>query len=158
MKYNKIYNWLVDWNFPISFVLFIGSTLLSGITQNEIYILIGWPIVLVFTIFCSLYLCVDWKDIKFWWRNRKNYILTSEERPIWENIDKKAHEGFDEWYKKTGGDDLCGPWIKDITPEEVNLLDKIHERYYGSDWCVAIPISTAQVCYVEYEDIKDKVK
>jgi len=98
--------------------------------------------------------------IKIWLKSLfeyNKYKLTDEEIPIWESIVLKEYQGYLEWYEKTKGDDLCGPWIKDITPEEVALLDKIHEKYYGNDWWIATPISTAQVCYVEYEDIKDKV-
>ena len=88
----------------------------------------------------------------------KYYYLTKEEIPVWESIEKKAEIGFDEWFDRTNGDDICGPWIKDISKEEVALIDKIHELYYGKDWRISIPISTSQVCYVMYEDIRYKVK
>lgn len=72
--------------------------------------------------------------IEQWFRSSRNtYYLTEEEKTLWNNICKKAKIGYDEWFAQTQGDDLCGPWIKDIQPEEVDLLDKIHEHFYGKD-------------------------
>lgn len=89
---------------------------------------------------------------------RKNYYLTNYEKPIWDSIKRKSEIGYKEWLEKTKGDDICGPWIKDITEEEVKLIDKIHKHFFGEDWWIAVPISTAQVCSVKYDNIKDKVK
>ena len=51
----------------------------------------------------------------------KIYILNNEEKVIWNNIVTKASEGFDEWEEQTKGNDICGPWIKDITPEGIHV-------------------------------------
>lgn len=87
----------------------------------------------------------------------KIYILNNEEKLIWNNIVDKANEGFAEWAERTKGNDLCGSWIKDITPEEIRLIDKIYNKFYGDDWYVSLPISTAQVSYSQYNNIKNKV-
>lgn len=97
-------------------------------------------------------------SIKLWWKSLFKYKLTDEEKLIWNSIVIKECEGYKEWLEKTKGDDICGPWIKDITKEEVELIDKIHEHFYGEDWWIAVPISTAQVCSVMLDDIKNKVK
>ena len=86
----------------------------------------------------------------------KIYILNNEEKVIWNNIITKANEGFDEWEEQTKGNDICGPWIKDITPEEIRLIDKIHSKF-NKDWWCAVPISQAQVCYVQFTEIENKV-
>lgn len=86
----------------------------------------------------------------------KIYILNNEEKVIWNNIITKANEGFGEWMKQTKGNDLCGPWIKDITPEEIRLIDKIHSKF-NKDWWWAMPISQAQVCYIQFTQIENKV-
>ena len=59
----------------------------------------------------------------------KIHILNNEEKTIWNNIVDKANDGFAEWTKHTKGNDLCGPWIKDITSEEIRLIDKIHSKF-----------------------------
>ena len=53
---------------------------------------------------------------------------------------------------------MFGPWIKDYTEEEGNLIDKIHEYFYGEHWYIAMPISAGQCYYQMYNDIKDKIK
>jgi hypothetical protein len=86
----------------------------------------------------------------------KIYILNNEEKVIWNNIVDKANDGFVEWAKQTKGDDICGPWIKDITPEEIRLIDKIHSKF-NKDWWISAPISQAQVCYIQFTEIENKV-
>ena len=86
----------------------------------------------------------------------KIYILNNDEKVIWNNIVFKANEGFTEWVKLTKGNDLCGPWIKDITPEEIRLIDKIHSKF-NKDWWWSMPISQAQVCYIQFAQIESKV-
>ena len=158
LGYDTFYEWLFDWHVPIIFVLFIGSLVLTGINQNSLYCVIGWSIAFVFSIFSMCYLYDSANHIKFWWKSLFKYKLSKEEIPIWESIVNKEYEGYKEWLEQTKGDDLCGHWVKDITPEEVALLDKIHQKYYGKDWYVIMPLSTAQVCAVEYDDVKDKIK
>ena len=98
--------------------------------------------------------------IEKWYNTQYNkyYLLEDNEREIWQNIIAKANKGYNEWYNETHGNDLCGPWIVDIKPEEIALLDKIHEMFYGKDWYVVMSLPESQCCYVEYEDIKNKVK
>ena len=86
----------------------------------------------------------------------KIYILNNEEKVIWNNIVDKANEGFAEWAERTKGNDLCGPWIKDITTKEIQLIDKIHSRF-NKDWWVSLPISQSQVCYIQFAEIENKV-
>lgn len=85
------------------------------------------------------------------------YILEQDEQEIWNNIITKANIGYIEWYNKTNGDDLCGAWIKDITPKEIRLIDKIYNKFYGDDWYVSLPLATAQVSYSQYNNIKNKI-
>ena len=154
---DKFYSWLYDWHFLIIFFLFIIPLIITGITQNPLYIIIGWSIEFIFLLFSIFYLYVSFDNIKFWWKSLFKYKLTKEEQLIWNSIVVKEALGYSEWYEKTKGDDMCGPWIKDITHEEVALIDKIHEKFYGKNWWIACPISTAQVCSVKYDNIKDKV-
>ena len=95
---------------------------------------------------------------KLWWNSLFKYKLSETEREVYNSIICKDAIGYCEWYRKTKGDDICGHWIKDITTEEVSLLDKIHKHFYGEDWWISVPISTSQVCAVMLENIKDKVK
>ena len=97
-------------------------------------------------------------NIKLWWNSLFKYKLSEEEGKIYNSILYKDAVGYGEWYKKTKGDDICGHWIKDITKEEIALLDKIHKHFYGEDWYVVLPLTTSQVCAVMLHDIKDKVK
>ena len=97
-------------------------------------------------------------NIKLWWNSLFKYKLSEEERKIYNYILNKDAIGYGEWYEQTKGDDICGHWIKDITKEEIALLDKIHKYFYGEDWYVALPLTTSQVCAVMLDDIKDKVK
>lgn len=97
------------------------------------------------------------KKIILNFRNLFKYKLNKDEQILWESIVNKAELGYNEWYEKTKGDDMCGPWIN-TTKEENDLLDKIHKYYYGDNWWVSFPISTAQVNFIIYEDIKNKIK
>ena len=95
---------------------------------------------------------------KLWLKSLFKYKLTGRERELYNSILIKDAMGYGEWHAKTKGDDLCGHWIKDITEEEIALLDKIHEHFFGKDWRIAVSMSNAQVCSVMLDDIKDKVK
>ena len=96
--------------------------------------------------------------INLWWNSLFKYKLSKKERELYNSILNKDAMGYGEWYFKTHGDDICGHWIKDITEEEMALLDKIHKHFFGEDWWIAIPMSNAQVYAVILDDIKDKVK
>ena len=84
--------------------------------------------------------------IKLWWNSLFKYKLSKTEREVYNSILNKDAMGYGEWYAKTHGDDICGHWIK------------IHKHFYGEDWWISTPISTAQVCAVMLEDIKNKVR
>lgn len=121
-----------------------------------------WPLLVgLFFCICMLFYLlktrtsITWESFKL--SLRKHYKLTPEERLLWNSLVQKANNGYVEWWSQTQGDDICGPWIKDYTKEENDLLNKIHEYFYGIGWYVATPISTSQVNYVMYEDVKNKV-
>lgn len=162
MKLDKyhIYDLVYNFHFPIIFFLFIGLMIITGITDNVLYIVIGTIIAIVLSVLsmCYLYLDFSINKIKLWWKSLFKYKLSEEERKLYNSILIKDAMGYGEWYNKTKGDDICGHWIKNITEEEVKLIDKIHEHFFGKDWWIAVPISTAQVCAVMLDDIKDKVK
>lgn len=153
----KIYDLVYNFHVPIIFLLFIGSLVTTGITGNVLYFVIGTVTAIILSLFSIFYLYVDFSIIKRWWNSLFKYKLSEEERKLYNSILIKDAMGYGEWYDKTKGDDICGHWIKDIT-EEVKLIDKIHEHFFGKDWWIAVPISTAQVCAVMLDDIKNKVK
>ena len=157
MTKQRFDDFLFDAHVPVAFIWFFVGLLLSGATRNTtIYCWTMVPL-LVFLSFCICYFYIDYKTIKFWWRSLFKYKLTGREVELWGTIEKKVNDGFIEWYAKTQGDDLCGPWIANITPEETSLIEKIHEKYYGKDWWIAMPIGVAQVSYIQYQNIKDKI-
>lgn len=154
----KIYNIIYDLLFPISFFGFIGILVATGITKNENIFVIGSVVLIIIDIIAMFYLFFSWNRIKFWLKTKLKYKLTNDEKILWNSIIQKAQVGYNEWWDVTKGNDICGPWIKDYTEEENNLLDKIHKYFYGDEWYVSMPISCGQVNYVMYEDIKNKVK
>jgi len=85
------------------------------------------------------------------------YVLTDIEYILWKNICRKANQGYAQWFNKTRGDDICGPWIANCTTEEADLLNKIYHYLYKDDIMVTLSLSTAQINCIMYEDIKDKV-
>ena len=95
---------------------------------------------------------ISWLKKKL--KHSQLYVLTDDEKRLWCQIEKKASEGYSEWYNQTKGDDICGPWIKNVTPSEIKLINKIHEKYYGKDWTVFISVSEQQVNYIKYTNIK----
>ena len=155
----KIYDLVYNFHIPIIFFLFIGSMVTTGITGNVLYFVIGTIIAIVLSLLSMFYLYIDFSIIKIkcWLNSLFKYKLTDEEKPIWDSIVAKEYAGYTEWLEKTKGDDICGPWIKDITEEEVKLIDKIHEHFFGKDWWIAVPMSNAQVYAVMLDDIKNKV-
>ena len=155
---SKLYNWTYDLICPFSFFSFFGILIATGITQNKYIFLIGSIILMIIEISAMFYLWFDWDDIKFWYKKKHGYKLESHERQLWDNLIYKANKGYVEWFVQTQGNDMCGPWILDYTPEENDLLEKIHRYFYGDDWYIAMPISGAQVNYVMYDDVKDKVR
>lgn len=97
--------------------------------------------------------------IKFWWNSLFKYKLSKEEMELYNSILHKDAIGYYEWYKQTKGNDICGHRIKDITKEEMELIDKIHSHFYSNskDWYVSLPISNAQVYSIMLDNIKDKI-
>lgn len=160
---SDIYNKLFDWCWPIYLLLFFGILFATGITHNENIFIIG-SIIIILLVICSM--IYFWlfpfehlsERFTLWIHSFNKYKLNDEkEKILWTSLQVKAKNGYKEWYDKTLGDDLCGPWIKDYTEEEDKLLDKIHKYFYGENWYVVMPISGAQVNFVKYYDIKDKV-
>ena len=94
---------------------------------------------------------------RFWyWLTR--YRLTKEEYIIWLKIKGKAKRGFRKWYGETKGNDMCGPWIPDLTVEEYKLLNKIYNKFYtDGGWISALSISRLQEAYIKFDQIKHKV-
>ena len=88
------------------------------------------------------------------------YKLTNEEYVIWLKIKGKAKRGFRQWYGETNGNDMCGPWIPDLTKEESELLDQIYIKIEGglkSDIISVMSISYSQEAYIKFDQIKHKV-
>ena len=156
----KIYDLVYNFHVPIIFFLFMVSMIITGITDNVLYFVIGTTTAIVLSLLSMYYLYVDFSiiKIKLWWKSLFKYKLTEKERELYNSILIKDAMGYGEWNAETHGDDICGHWIKDITEEEMALLDKIHKHFFGKDWWIAVPISNAQVYAVMLDDIKDKVK
>ena len=87
----------------------------------------------------------------WYWLTR--YKLTNEEYVIWLKIKGKAKRGFRQWYGETKGNDMCGPWIPDLTKEESELLDRIYEKF-RKDSSVSI---SGHPAYQIFDKIKHKV-
>lgn len=137
--------------------MFISSLLLSGMIGNMIYFELGSILTLIFITFSMSYLYISPKKIKLWWKGLSKYKLTNEEYKLFSLIERKANDGYIEWFAKTQGDDICGPWITNITTEEIALIDKIHAKFYGKNWWISTPIGVAQCAYIMFKDIEDKV-
>lgn len=161
---NKIdfYNRLYDWGWPIGFFSLIIVLIISGITQNQNIFIIGASILITFCIFSIIYMWLFpfehlGERFTLWIHSFNKYKLSENEVKLWNNIIDKVDKGYIEWFAQTQGDDMCGPWIKDYTEEEGNLIDKIHKYFYGEHWYITMPISASQCYYQMYNDIKDKV-
>ena len=87
----------------------------------------------------------------WYWLTR--YKLTNEEYVIWLKIKGKAKRGFRQWYGETKGNDMCGPWIPDLTKEESELLDRIYEKF-RKDSSISI---SGHPAYQIFDQIKHKV-
>ena len=155
-----IYNWVYDWIVPLSFIGFIGIVIVSAITQNPKIFGIGGSILLIIEIIGMFYLFFSWHRIKFWWKTKLKYKLSPEEKSLWESLCNKAYNAYTEYRKKypTWETNLCPPGILDYTPEEDELLDKIHKYFYGDDWYTSISMCGAQVNYIKWVDVRNKVK
>ena len=93
---------------------------------------------------------------RFWyWLTR--YRLTNEEYVIWLSIKRKAKRGFRQWYGETYWNDMCGPWIPDLTKEESELLDQIYGKFHDCKYISSLSISGNQVAYQIFDQIKYKV-
>ena len=159
--YNLILN--LSWPITITFLSFLIILTVTGITQNPNVLLIGGIILIILEILQIIYMWLFpfehlGERFKLWVRSFRKYKLTDDEKILWESLKVKAKLGYNEWLARTKGDDLCGPWIKDYTKEENNLLDKIHEYFYGKNWYVALSISGAQVNYIMFNDIMHKIR
>lgn len=87
------------------------------------------------------------------------YKLTMVEAILWDSIQQKAMQGYNEFCKECKKDDnyMGWPWMKPaLSKDERDLVNKIHEYFYPDDYIVD-PIGVAQADYAWYEDIKNKV-
>lgn len=157
MKNIDFYNFVYNFHIPIIFVIFFGSMILCGI--NQLFMIIGWITTFILCILCAFYLYWPSKnEIQMYFRQNKKYILTDEEKKLWNSITDKAQNGFQEWDAREDKYDCMGQWMSPhLTKKEQKLIDKIHEYYYPGDYIVD-PIGAAQADYVWYSDIKDKVE
>lgn len=85
-----------------------------------------------------------------------SYRLSNEEKHIWKSIEEKSNNGLIECQCEYGNN--ATPWIQELTEEELKLLNKIHDYFYGENWYIADPLGAKQVQYIMYDDIKDKVR
>lgn len=100
-------------------------------------------------------LCMIQMIKRFWyWLTR--YKLSKEEYVIWLNIKRKAKRGFRVWYEETKGNDMCGPWIPDLTKEESRLLDRIYRKFHEG-YLPSLSIGRGQLAYQIFDQIKHKV-
>lgn len=154
MKKQTLYNLYFNMHAPI---LFFWSLFIFALIplNNKTLIIINVVLWILFFLFSILYFYCGF-NFKF-----NKYKLTSDELILWRSIEEKANKGYDEYLEKQKIQkiDYFFPpiRIKGITDDERDLLDKIHAKYYGDDWYVTISMSMEQVCYVEYNDIKNKV-
>lgn len=147
-------NNIVHDSFPFLFCLFVATMIATAATGNNTVFVIGSSI--------TIFLCIVVLSIYYFRINYKkriiDYKLSKEELVLWESIEKKAVAGCIEYNKKDPKEGYMGAWMSPaLTPEEIRLIDKIHEYYYPGDYIVD-PIGSAQANYVWYEDIKYKVK
>ena len=91
----------------------------------------------------------------WYWLTR--YRLTNEEYVIWLKIKGKAKKGFRQWYGETKGNDMCGPWISDLTEKETRLSDKIYKHFYTDEEFYNLSINKDQDVYIRFDLIKNKV-
>ena len=88
------------------------------------------------------------------WYNRipgYYYIELDKEKIIWDNICDKAKQGYNDCLNLYEGE-FWAPYTKELNNEEIDLLNRIHEKYYGSNWYVVDPLGANQVHYIMYND------
>ena len=150
-------NWT---NKEIIFNIFIIVFALSGVyillcTEIEI-----WKILLVMVFLLSILDAFKLFNKRFSrWLEKcpfKYYLKTEDDLLMWNSIVTKAMRGYDEWIENTNGNDMCGPALY-LNKKEQTWLDTVHTKIYGDSWVVTIPISAAQVNYVMYEDLLEKI-
>ena len=127
---------------------------------NLVFVMITLYMIIVCAI-AAIMLCVchSKHDIQMYFRKHKKYILNNEEKKLWGSIINKAQSGYHEWNAKEDKYDYLSPWMSPhLTKEEQNLIDKIHEYFYGEHWYITMPISASQCYYQMFYDIKDKIK
>lgn len=89
----------------------------------------------------------------------QKYKLTSEEAILWDSIQQKAVQGYNEFCEECEKDEnyMGWPWMSpNVTREEDELITKIHEHFYPDD-CIVDPISVSQAAYAWYDETKNKV-
>lgn len=104
------------------------------------------------------------KDIIDFVKNVKlrfsSYWLDLEESAIWHSISQKARDGYLEWIEnRENRNRVIYPcYTQMLQPCEIELLKKIHERYFGKDFYIAFPLGQNQVNWIMYQDICHKVR
>ena len=87
-------------------------------------------------------------------------IRNPKEKELWKSIEEKAKQGLNEFLKECEEKHSYWgwPWVSpELTKEEQDFLNKIHEKYYGKDYYITDPISQKQCDYSWYIDIKDRI-
>jgi len=87
------------------------------------------------------------------------YTLKDEEKELWNSIVEKAKCGHQEFWKECEKDPnyMGWPWMSpDLTKEESEFIKNLHYKFFGLDYIVD-PIGCAQVDYMWYKDIKDRI-
>lgn len=87
------------------------------------------------------------------------YTLKDNEIELWKSIEQKAKTGYNEFCKECEKDpNYWGwPWVSPrLTQEESEFLENLHYKFFGLTYIVD-PIGCAQVDYVWYKDIKDRI-
>lgn len=91
--------------------------------------------------------------------DKSSYILSPEEAILWDSIQQKAIQGYNEFCEECEKDEnyMGWPWMSpNVTREEDELITKIHEYFYPGDYIVD-PISASQAAYARYDETKNKV-
>lgn len=85
------------------------------------------------------------------------YNLNENEKILWNSILEKAKYSKKEW-PFPSNQYYCTPWINNINNEESQLLDKIHDMFYGKNYFIVDPVSGKQAHFIWFDDIKNKVE
>ena len=143
--------------FLISIVIWVlGTIFFFFVDKNSIFI---WHIFMTL-VFVILVLLRMNNNVESWYNKIPGYYYLDsiDDQMTWNSICNKAKSSYNE-YTNTYDDvgEFWTPYINDLSQDEINLLKKIHEYYYGIDWHVVDPLSPNQVFYIMYTNVKNKV-